>query len=437
MRGGREAGGLSLPFLVILVPVVLGMMGFALDLGRMYLIRAELNQAASAMAIASAQQLNGTVAATSAATAAANATIDPGSTDSNAYNFGSLIVGQGNILLSSATSDPAYFAALADAQAAFGQQGAGSGADGTSARHVVINLNADAPLLFWGLLSLGQSRKTNIAGSALAGVSAPLCTGCNIAPFAIQRLDTGDTDPVDFGLVPGNIYTLGHSCTGAATQLAGSTGRINYLVIDRYDTGSAVTEDDYLFNLGANGLQTSTSTPGWACSTINGTENLWTGTLSAAPQACTAGTPRPAIQPLLCGLSTRLTNATPTACNAITNISTISGSFPMDSDPNFYVAQDYVDYSGNNRRIITVPVVETLSATAPMTVVGFRQFLLEPNADSSIPTFADGDGRFLAMYPNPAVQSGFTSGAVLPLKQGRFDGSCGITTGPGKVVLHQ
>ena len=41
---------MSLQLAVILVPVVFGMMGFALDLGRLYLVRGELNQAAAAAA---------------------------------------------------------------------------------------------------------------------------------------------------------------------------------------------------------------------------------------------------------------------------------------------------------------------------------------------------------------------------------------------------
>ena len=53
---------MSLQLLVILVPVIFGLMGFALDLGRLYLIRGELNQAANAMALAAAAQLNGATA---------------------------------------------------------------------------------------------------------------------------------------------------------------------------------------------------------------------------------------------------------------------------------------------------------------------------------------------------------------------------------------
>jgi len=55
-RGNR--GAMTLQLAIILVPVMFGLMGFAIDLGRLYLIRGELNQAASAMAMAAAAQLN-------------------------------------------------------------------------------------------------------------------------------------------------------------------------------------------------------------------------------------------------------------------------------------------------------------------------------------------------------------------------------------------
>ena len=91
-------------------------------------------------------------------------------------------------------------------------------ADGTTARHVQISVTADAPLLFWSLLSAGVSRKTPIAVQALAGVSAPLCTACGIEPFAIAAKDAGD--PVNFGLadptdptLPTN-YTFYYNCPG-------------------------------------------------------------------------------------------------------------------------------------------------------------------------------------------------------------------------------
>jgi Flp pilus assembly protein TadG len=423
---------LSIQFLIVMVPVLLGLMGFAVDLGRIYLVRGELNQAASAMALAAAAKLNGTVGALDNATAAANATLDPSLSDANSYNFGSLVVGQGNALLNSVVQQPAFFQNLSDAQGALGQPGATGGADGTTAHHVMINLTADAPLLFWSLLSLGQSRKTTMAAVAIAGISAPACTGCGIEPFAVAAIDP--TDPVDFGFVATTMYTLGYMCTGAAPALlAGTTVRVPYLIIDRYNAGLPFTEDQQLFRVGANGLIPST-TPTQSCSIVGTTENLWA---TATPGACAAATPNASLEDAMCGLSARMTDPTQiTACTtAVTDIPDLAQAFTADTDP--LTETDYTQYSGNNRRVITLPVVDALSTTAStMNVLGFRQFLLEPTTTSTaapqanVPT--DGDGRFAALY----------IGSVAPLKQGNLSEagmniSCGIQNGPGKVVLHQ
>lgn len=424
---------MSLSFLVIMVPVVLGMMGFALDLGRMYLVRGELNQAASAMALAAASRLNGTQVALTNATATAQSTLDDSLADGNKYNFGSLLVGQGNALLNSVVSDPAYFQNLSDATAALGQTGVSSGADGTTARHALVNLTADSPLLFWSLLGLGQSRKTTIAAAAIAGISAPVCTACGIEPYAVADLSAGG-DPVDFGFVYGTIYTLGMSCTGAAPALlAGTTARVPYLIIDRYNTSLAFTEDQQLFRIGANGLIPS-STPAQSCSIIGTTENIWA---TATPQACGAGTPNASVEQSMCGLASRLTDPTQiTACTtAVSDITDLATAYTADTDS--LTETDYTAYTGTNRRVITLPVVNALSTTAgTMQVLGFRQFLLQPTTTSTaspqanVPT--DGDGRFAAMY----------IGSPAPVKQGSLTESglnlsCNIQNGPGKVVLHQ
>ena len=92
--------------LVLLVPVMLGVMGFAVDLGRLYLIRGELTHAAEAMAIAAASKLTGTDTGLTNATAAAQATLDDTTGNGNKYNFGSLMIGGSTSLLSSTVSDP-------------------------------------------------------------------------------------------------------------------------------------------------------------------------------------------------------------------------------------------------------------------------------------------------------------------------------------------
>ena len=87
------------------------------------------------------------------------------------------------------------------------------------------------------------------------------------------------------------------------------------------------------------------------------------------------------------------------------------------------------------RRLITVPIVDAITTpfTAPMTVLGFRQFLVEPNPDGTFMDPNDRFGRFLAQYV----------GSPAPVRQGyiddRFQLGCPapVASGPGKVVLHQ
>jgi hypothetical protein len=126
----------------------------------------------------------------------------------------------------------------------------------------------------------------------------------------------------------------------------------------------------------------------------------------------------------ICGLDSRFESSAPAACANVVAIDTLSSAYPSDPDVNSYSA--YTDYTGNGRRIITIPVVDSLSNTTSMTVLGFRQFLLQPNSGVSDITTGDVYGRFLAMY----------IGSVAPVPQGRFDG-CSVSAGPGKVVLHQ
>jgi len=106
----------------------------------------------------------------------------------------------------------------------------------------------------------------------------------------------------------------------------------------------------------------------------------------------------------------------------------------VDTDPG--TTQDlYTAYQGNGRRVITVVVVDALAPNTgtPMTVLGFRQFLLQPNPDGTPFNPADTNGRFVATY----------LGSPMPVRQGyiddRFGLSCPapVTSGPGKVVLHR
>ncbi len=180
---GSEHGAIAIQTLVILVPVLLVFGGFAVDLGRMYVVRAELKQAANAAALAAAANLWGTEAAQANAEAAAlRATTATEGDRGNRFDFAGQSIGNSSGNLVSSVSELQYFDLAADAVSS-----EGASTSGTTAKYVRVTVNAEAPLIFFSLLNQGQDRKTAIVATATAGISAPLCQACGIEPMAKRR----------------------------------------------------------------------------------------------------------------------------------------------------------------------------------------------------------------------------------------------------------
>lgn len=422
IRGLRERGGVSMQVLVLMVPVFFGLMGFAVDLGRLYMARGELQTAAQSMALAAASRLNGTEVATTDALDAANRMVENESGFGNRYDYGGLTVGESSGSLNSEIVAPGYYATAAEA---IGEDATATGSGevgGTEARHVRVELVGETPLLFWRFLSLGQEGKVPVRVRAVAGVSAPLCTACNIEPIAIAALDAADT--VDFGYVVGTRYTLGYSCTGnpIPQPLAGTAQRIPYLILNRANDQLAVYADDtqQLYRVGAQGVLPST-TQTLACFSVNAEESIWA---SAAPLACNVNRVNTAITSYLCGVATRMDPSLAQGCTDIPEVDTLAALYQSDTD--LTDLEDYTAYVGNGRRLLTIPIVDTLNPTGTMIVQGFRQFIMQPLQNQAGIASNDSNGRFGVTY----------IGTKFPIKQGRF-GDCVITNGPGKVVLHR
>jgi hypothetical protein len=356
------------------------------------------------------------------------ATVGSGAVRGNAYNFQGTPVGASSGNLASTIASPAYYADVADALASLTPTG--SEAASAQAKYVRMTVTGQMPLLFFGLLPVGSSRLTSVTATAVAGVSAPLCLACGIEPFTVAAVNQSDT--TDFGFVPGTVYSFAYQCTvippspgnpGAPPPpiLGGASASLSYLLINRFDQTNTVFPDEHsqAYQDGAGGMPGNTN-QAQACFRINNVEQVWA---SAPINRCNIPVTLTTTS-AICGLDARFDSSAPTACSNVTSIDTLSTVYPQDTDINSYTA--YTDYAGNGRRLITIPIVDQLSATA-MTVLGFRQFLLQPNTGAADITTGDTFGRFLAMY----------AGTVAPVPQGRFDGGCGVTSGPGKVVLHQ
>lgn len=412
-------GAVALQVVVILAPVLLVLMGLAVDLGRIYLIKGELKNAANAMALSAAQQLSGTDQSTELATAAALRAVANTNGLGNKYDFAGLVVGQDNGFLTSTIEDTQYFDTAA-AAIGEGEDISGSAVSGAAARHARVTLRADAPLLFFGLIPLGFERKTPVAMRSVAGMSAPLCTACGIEAIAVAALSA--EDGVDFGFVRGTRYTLGYQCTGAPAPAAlpNTSQRIPYLLLDKNDVEATLFADEssQLYRIGSGGLPASTS-EARSCFQINSTNLVWA---SASVLACGAGGVQNSVRHHFCGLQSRFDSVPPEACNTVAEVETLSTLQPVDSD--LSDLDDYAAYTGNRRRVITVPIVDALAATSEMTVLGFRQFLIEPSNGTNVLNLDAQNARFPALY----------IGSAVPLKQGRFSG-CSISSGPGRAVL--
>ena len=403
------------------MPVLFGLIGFAIDLGVMYVVKGELKAAANSMAIAAAQQLIGTDVATDAASAALSSRFRTARISAiNTISTGSLSV-RTRITSSARRRRSGYFSTVADALAAAGNGGVGA-VGGSQAKYAVATISGQVPLVFWNFLPIVNSRNVAVVATAVAGISAPLCTACGIEPFAVNAID--QTDTVNFGYTLNELYSFTYLCTGTPVPppLAGSAQELSYVLMNRLDPNAVAfpAEESQAFRDGAGGLPGNTN-GAVACFTINNTELIW---VNAAPVACSAAAPAAVVTDTLCGLDSRFEVSTNPACQAIAGFDVLSTIYPADTDLNFYTV--YTDYTGDSRRIITIPIVDAISPTANMTVLGFRQFLVMPAQGGLAINPDDPNGRFVAMY----------IGSVAPVKQGRFDG-CQQTSGPGKVVLHQ
>ena len=194
------------------------------------------------------------------------------------------------------------------------------------------------------------------------------------------------------------------------------------MLLNRYDTEASVFTDEQsqAFRIGAQGLPGST-TQTKSCFNMTVPEQVWA---NAAPGQCSAAQPPSPVVSLNCGLSTRFDSALLTACSGIAEVDTINSLYTPDTDTTDL--DDYTQYTGNGRRVITVAIVDALAAAGDMNILGFRQFLIEPDLGGVNLTPNDRYGRYVALY----------IGSVVPLRQGSFAG-CQQTAGPGKVVLHQ
>src|SRR5262249_6604562 len=115
VRKDRSDRGAATVYFLLLTLVVLGLLVFATDVGRIYLIQGELQTAADAAALAAATRLQGTASATAHAANQITASFDSTNGNDNRFNLRLNQIGASGSLATTTQVD--YFSTLEDAVA--------------------------------------------------------------------------------------------------------------------------------------------------------------------------------------------------------------------------------------------------------------------------------------------------------------------------------
>ena len=444
MRMSREQGSTTAYFLLFTL-AMFGLLTMAVDYGRFYAIQAELQTAADAAALSAGTKLTGIMASTDQANLQWNASFDPTNGNDNRFNLRlNQVLFSGNL---EAQATASYFSSVAEAigNAGGAQSGGIDWGSGTYPKFARVQISAQAPVLFAPFLNRTPGSLPTISVSAIAGLSAPLCTVSAIDDLAIVDPSMGSgADPDNFTLVPGDFYTLSLSASQAPLDSTDST--IQYVVLDHFPNGVQDTSmlDDLLFELAADGLASKPASAPPSGSISIGDIEVAYGSPNTVPTTVLLGTTGAAGQDILCGLNVRfgIDPSTYDSCSTATTSVDFPELVPLfpgaaDTDTATVASaaggqQDFAtDYcqegACNFRRVLTVAVVD---AADSLDVLNFRQFLLQPSPPTATvsegidPTAAN--GSFRAQY----------IGVIVPVRAGTLGGSCGVSVGVGRVVLH-
>lgn len=432
---GRQRGATTVYFLLFTL-IIFGLMVMATDFGRLYLIQGELQTAADAAALAMATRLVGTANATLHAGDQMMASFDSTTSNDNRFNLRQNQIGvSGSGLVT--TTEVDYFSTLVDALSNI-NGGQSSGIDWSSGaypKYVRVQITAQAPVLFVPLLNRADNALPTIAVSAVAGLSAPVCTACGIDGLAVVDQSDG-SDPVNYGFVPGGFYTLyltplqqTPNAPVTPAPLAGTVAAVQYAILDHVPSGpQGLDLDGSLFELGAGGISSSSGLTPPGTVTAETPEVAYSNLQGNTSPGTTVG------RDILCGLNVRFgVDPSLNICGILDSgqFAELSPLFTADTDlgGEEYAAgaglQDYAaEYDGSLRRVLTMAVVD---ASDSLNVLNFRQFLIEMSANQTQGLDpAPVSGAFRAQY----------IGAPVPLRCGGIGGLCTVSAGVGRVVLH-
>ena len=355
----KNQQGFSLLLIAAGASVMIGMLGLAFDLGRMFIVKNELQTFADASAVAACRQMDGSQAGIQGAHN--TATAGPlGSTVPNGWNFDVNTIS--NVTDTYATSYNGTYDSYATA----------SGGATNNYRFIKVVANATLPLYF--LAVIPNLPTSQFLQATAVGGQNPSSTVPNgrLLPFAPDAHNVADT--TNFGLTVGSSYTLKWG-NGNTTTCAGDAGFT--------PPGSPPSEHGFV-DIGEGNSNSNVRT----AIEYGGYPNPNSNPSSISTGDSLGGVPG--------NRGTSIFDALQARANQDTNNTSTT----------------YADYlasgTGNGRRVVTVAIAGPWSGNgnnASTTVIGYANFFLNTN-------YSGTSGPICATYIGPASSNGNGSGGT-------------------------
>jgi Flp pilus assembly protein TadG len=351
--------GFSLIMLSLSLFVMLGMLGLAIDLGRMFICKNELQTFADASVLAAIAQLDGTQSGVQGANA--TATAGPlGTAKPNGYNFDTVKIT--NVTAGYATAYAGTYDSYATANSAATN----------NYRFITVTASASVPLNFLPVLPGIPTQMTELASATAGQKPQSSISSGGLLPFAPDAHNQADTQ--NFGLTPGVHYKLkwgnGNTTTCAGDAVfspPGSPPSEHGFV----DIGEGNSNSNVRQAIQYGGYPNANSFP----SSVSAGDSL-------------SGVPGNRGTSIFDALANRAAQDT--------------------DDASTTWAQYKALGAGNGRRIVTVAIAGTWSghgANANTPVLGFANFLLDT-------TYSGTSGPICATYIGPGDLTGQGSGGT-------------------------
>jgi hypothetical protein len=408
-RRARGRRGFVLITMAATSIAMLGAMGLAVDLGRVFIVKNEAQAYADAEALSAALQLDGT------STGITNA-INAVTSSSNTFNFSSTDKWNFNTC-SELTSTAACTSTTPTVEFATASTGAtwyttaaaitGAGISLSSIDTTRVTTSVSVPLYFLPVVMTTKVFTTNVKGQAVAGQVAITNMTQGLAPFT--AVATSTTGP-NFGLTPGSLYDI------QWPQFNGNRKNCSNGQPDNCFVQPTCTDESNAAKQEVVNAWSSSTNGYWGSNSASTISSYILGTQQLAAVAVGAD--------LTPDLSPGNKASTAKALDDRVN-----------SDPVNY-GNDYSTYAStsghNGRRLIVVPMVlpATHGNSSTNIVQGYGEFFLQSDTSSS----GGSSGYYKAVNGNDPYCAVY----VGPFNLGSLNGgSSGSSSGASRVRLLQ